>query len=102
MKGPMNMKKSKKTVARHREVKPAKVVRSQAWMAGIREPSHPMGYTHEDLLMILSPAEMKKFGDWIYGQTCGVDEKTGNCLIYPWDLERFIALVRKGIPTYWD
>jgi hypothetical protein len=102
MKGPMNMKKSKKTVARHREVKPARVVRSQAWMAGIREPSHPMGYTHEDLLMILSPAEMKKFGEWIYGQTCAVDEKTRQSVIYEYDVTRFVNKVRHGGIDIWD
>jgi len=66
------------------------------------KPLHKIGYTYSEIESFLTKKELKKFNDWMYGQTCGVDENTGQHLIYAWDVQRFVDMVRKGTPTYWD
>jgi len=65
------------------------------------KPHDRLGYTYEELKTFLTSKELKKFNDWIYGQTCAINKK-GQFIYYAWDVERFVDLVRKGKPTYWD
>lgn len=65
-------------------------------------PKHKRGYTFEEIKSFLTEKEFKRFNDWIYGQTCGIDEKTNELLIYAWDVQRFVEMVRNNVPTYWD
>jgi hypothetical protein len=57
-------------------------------------------YTADDISKLMNKEELKLFGKWIYGQTCPVVR--GDCCYYTEDVNRFTALVRKGIPTYFD
>jgi len=61
-------------------------------------PSH---YIEEDLKKMMTKKEFEQFGKWMYGQT-GLVRRDGKCGYYSWDVERFLKLVRKGIPTYFD
>lgn len=67
----------------------------------IPKPKHKLGYTYEELKTFLTVKELKKFNEWIYGQTCAINNQ-GQFVYYAWDVERFIDLVRKDTPTYWD
>jgi len=52
---------------------------------------------------ILTKEAFKKFGEWMYGQTCGVSDDGKEGCPYPWDVERWI---RQGCKTQqgpdWD
>lgn len=65
------------------------------------KPKHKRGYTYEEIKSFLTEKELKRFNDWIYGQTCDVDEMN-ELLIYAWDVQRFVEMVRNNVPTYWD
>ena len=75
---------------------------SFAQECGIPEPDHHYGYTDAHIKSFLTKKEYVQFGKWIYGQTCVWDEKKKECIYYGHDVMRFVDLVRKGIPTYWD
>jgi hypothetical protein len=62
---------------------------------------HNLGYSDAEIRTFMSKHEYKKFGDWIVGQTCGVDEK-GIVRFYPWDVHRFLELIRLERLTYFD
>jgi hypothetical protein len=49
----------------------------------------------------MSKKEYAKFGAWITGQTCGIDSK-GVIRFYPWDVHRFLELIRLEKHTYFD
>ena len=66
------------------------------------KPKHKRGYTYEEIKSFLTEKELKRFNDWIDGQTCAVDAKTNQSIIYGHDVMRFVDMVRKGTPTYWD
>jgi len=57
-------------------------------------------YLDEDIKRIMSKSEIEKFEGWIYGQTVGVVR--GKVAYYSWDVERFLRLIRKGVPTFFD
>ena len=57
-------------------------------------------YLDEDLKEFLTPEEYKKFNQWICGQTCTMLD--GRIAIYAHDVQRFVNMVRKGTPTYFD
>lgn len=65
-------------------------------------PKHKdeLGYTAFELAKFMTKKELKQFYEWMYGQTCGISN--GEVIYYAWDVERFLNLIRKGIPTYWD
>lgn len=69
---------------------------------GIPEPDHEYGYTDAHIKSFLTKKEYVQFGKWIYRQTCALDEKTGKTIYYGHDVMRFVNMVRKGKPTYWD
>lgn len=73
-----------------------------AQQVGIPEPDHEHGYTTLRIASFMTKEELKSFSNWMYGQTCAWDEKLKECIYYSHDVERFIASVRKNIPTYWD
>mgnify|MGYP001278342843 CR=1 FL=1 len=50
---------------------------------------------------LMTPAEFVTFQQWIEGQTMGI-YADGTANIYDWDVERFLHLLRHGIPTIWD
>lgn len=64
-------------------------------------PDHEYGYSTKLLQDNLSSTEFKKFGEWMNGQTCMVDEKLG-IINYTHDVIRGIDLIRNKQPTYWD
>lgn len=70
--------------------------------ADIPAPNHKMGYTWKLLETFLTKTELKKFGKWIYGQTCSMDMKTKETIYYTYDVVRFVEMTRKNIPTLWD
>lgn len=65
-------------------------------------PKHKRGYTYEEIRSFLTEKEFRKFTNWMGGQTCSIDEKTNELLIYAWDVQRFVEMVRNKVPTYWD
>lgn len=67
----------------------------------IPKPSHKHGYTVAQIDNFMSEDEIRKFNEWMNGQTCMQDEKLGT-IIYAHDVERFLRLVRFGTPTFWD
>lgn len=75
---------------------------TQAQECGIPEPDHEYGYTNAHVKSFLTKKEYVQFGKWMYGQTCAWDEKLNECIYYGHDVMRFVDLVRKGKPTYWD
>jgi hypothetical protein len=62
---------------------------------------HDLGYSDTEIKRFMSKSEYKKFWGWITGQTCGVDEN-GIYRFYPWDVHRFLELIRFERPTYFD
>jgi len=58
-------------------------------------------YLSEDLDILMTKVERKKFNKWIGGQTICVTDK-GEFGYYSWDVESFLNLIRKGTPTYFD
>ena len=70
--------------------------------AQIPEPNHKMGYTGDFIETFLSKSELKKFWQWMRGQTCTRDEKTKEFVYYTYDVVRFVEMTRKNIPTLWD
>ena len=64
-------------------------------------PKDPRGYTLNELREMTTDEEYARLVDWLYGQTCAVND-AGEHLIYPWDVRRGIALIRRGTPTHWD
>ena len=69
---------------------------------GIPEPDHEYGYTDAHIKSFLTKKEYVQFVKWMYGQTCAWDEKRKECIAYGHDVMRFVDMVRKGTPTYWD
>jgi hypothetical protein len=67
----------------------------------IPSAEHDLGYSDAEIKIFMSKKEYEKFCEWITGQTCGVDEK-GVHRFYPWDVHRFLELVRLGKGTYFD
>lgn len=64
-------------------------------------PDHEYGFSTSLLEKHLSPAEFERFGEWMNGQTCMLDDKLG-CINYTHDVIRGIDFIRHGKPTYWD
>lgn len=64
-------------------------------------PENPIGYTDGELKRYMTAEEWIKFSKWMGGQTQGVS-LYGESLTYCEDAERGIALIRYGIPTYFD
>ncbi len=64
-------------------------------------PDHEYGFSGPLLKKSLSPDEFKKLGDWMYGQTCMIDEKLGT-IMYTHDVIRGIDYIRNGTPTFFD
>ena len=60
-----------------------------------------MGYTDEEIKSFMSKEERQSFNDWMIGQTGAMNDK-GEFLAYPWDVGRFLGMVRQGKVTYWD
>lgn len=64
-------------------------------------PDHEYGFSTKLLENNLPPSEFKKFGEWMSGQTCMLDEVLGT-INYTHDVIRGIDYIRHGQPTYWD
>lgn len=62
---------------------------------------HDLGYSDSEIKKFMSKKEYRKFCEWITGQTCPMDEK-GVLRFYPWDVHRFLELIRLERPTYFD
>lgn len=56
-------------------------------------PDHEYGYTSRFLDSFLNKTEQKKFGKWIYGQTCMRDKKTNQPVFYTHDVKAFIDMI---------
>jgi len=67
----------------------------------IQGPLHQFGYYDSQLNEIFNKKELKKFYDWMNGQTVMCDED-GRTIYYMEDVIRFLRSIRDGIPTYWD
>lgn len=91
-----------KAAKKKTRVKKATVKQTFAQEVGIPEPDHVHGYTDENLRSFLTKKEHKQFWKWMYGQTCAFDKELNQCIAYGHDVMRFVELVRKGKPTYWD
>lgn len=57
-------------------------------------PKNPEGYTDIELRSMMTLAQWDRFEHWIEEQSCGVDATTGERLVYPFDAERFFAMLR--------
>lgn len=68
----------------------------------IPKPDHKHGYTNKLIKSIMTKEEFKKFNKWMCGQTCVMDDITKEIITYPYDVLRFLEMVRLGKPTYWD
>lgn len=55
----------------------------------------------EKIEELLTPKELGRFKNWMEGQTVSI-YPDGATNYYDWDVKRFLDLVRKGIPTYFD
>ncbi len=62
---------------------------------------HKLGYLNRELQYFMSDEELKEFNKWIGGQT-GFVTDNGEFGFYSWDVKRFLEMVRKLKPTYWD
>lgn len=65
------------------------------------DPDHEYGFSTTLLENNLPPSEFLKFGQWMYGQTCMLDDKLG-VINYTHDVIRGIDNIRHGKPTHWD
>jgi len=71
------------------------------------KPSHKFGYTRKEILDIIRPLKIhhKKFWKAFGVNTCMIDEKTGEAIFYPCDVERALAKIlkyRKVSVWEWD
>ena len=57
-------------------------------------------YFDEDIKKMLTNDEYIKFNEWISGQTGSFID--GKCAIFAHDVNRFLRMIREGIPTYFD
>lgn len=60
------------------------------------------GYTDKQCRKIMTKMEYKAFCKWMNGQTMCLDRVTKQPVVYAWDVDRFLKLVREGKQTYWD
>lgn len=65
------------------------------------EPDHEYGFSTSILEQHLSVPEFERFGEWMNGQTCTLDDKLGT-INYTSDVIRGIDFIRHGKRTYWD
>ena len=63
---------------------------------------HDGGYTFKEIKNLLTKSEYKSFEKWICGQTGTMNLKTKELLVYAWDVNRFIDIVRSGGIDVWD
>lgn len=63
-------------------------------------PKHELGYTYDEIKSFMTAQEYEKFCEWMNGQTCAIEDDV--IYVYECDVERFLAMVRRGKPTYWD
>lgn len=68
----------------------------------ISAPKNRLGYVLSELQVIMSEKELSYFEEWMRGQTVGVDQETNEIYYYIYDVHRFLAMSRGGIPTIWD
>ena len=94
-------KKKKTLIQEHARLK---VVRTKTGkIASVCVPKdHDCGYFWSSIEKMMTKKEFKEFKKWMYGQTCAIDEKTNQVVVYSWDIDRFLDMLRKGKPTYWD
>jgi hypothetical protein len=59
------------------------------------------GLTTVELRQYFADLMMKRMNDWIDGQTCALTPD-GKMVIYPEDIQRFVAGILDHVPTYFD
>jgi hypothetical protein len=59
--------------------------------------------TYKQIEAVMTPEAFDAFCSWMRGQTCMLDEN-GECLVYPWDLERWVhgGIRRQQTLAEWD
>jgi hypothetical protein len=66
------------------------------------KPDRKHGYSEGLIKKIMTKREYKEFCKWMNGQTCALDEITGEIVTYPYDVLRFLEMKRNGGPDFWD
>lgn len=104
----MGVQKKRKEKPTARELELAQVLRntrlSMARQFRVKGEIYYTYYTPEDMKKLLRPAELKKFSEWICGQTCGMvtEDHEGNPLkkptlaYYASDVNRFYIVLYGG------
>jgi hypothetical protein len=65
------------------------------------KPKHKYGYYEQQVRDMMEDSEWSKFLSWMTGQTV-MATKAGKTVFFTRDVQRFLELVRNGVPTYWD
>ena len=70
----------------------------------IPKSKHDLGYTKNEIDLILKRLDIKRdlFNKVAGVNTVAVDEKTGETLMYRYDVQRFIEHISRGRPLIWD
>lgn len=67
-----------------------------------KELDHEYGWYGTTLKKCFYAKDLKKMNHWFTGQTGAICEKTGQFVYYSWDVDRYLNLMLKGEPTYFD
>lgn len=70
-------------------------------MKPLPKPQHALGYTDREIQAFMTVREYERFRKWMRGQTM-TENSDGELISYSWDVDRFLLMVREGVPTYWD
>lgn len=64
---------------------------------------HNLGWYWGTLKKCFYATELKKLGKWFRGQTCAIDSKNNNEIVYySWDVQRYLDYALDGKPLIWD
>lgn len=68
---------------------------------GLPQPRHEHGYCQAEINSFMFPGLAKEFGDWMYGQTCMMED--GSLIYYFQDVISFVEGIlskARGVPVY--
>lgn len=70
----------------------------------IQKSKNPRGYTVKEVKDICLKLGIKysNLNRLANGSTCAIDKKTGDILMYRWDLVNYVNFILLGTPFIWD